>query len=118
VMSTPLPLQLRSLSSASYSNPPTAITRSPLGISCTTNYTSIFTRQFPSLHISTRKTLAHLNAVAHTAPTSMKPGTPPNTISPSPLRKQNTPSTPLQTIITHQLPRILRLGHNVFLYLC
>jgi hypothetical protein len=40
-MSTPLPLQPRSLSSASYSNPPTAITRSSLGISCTTNYASI-----------------------------------------------------------------------------
>src|SRR5271154_7018254 len=46
-MSTPLPLQLRSLSSASYSNPPTAITPSYFGIPCTSNYTSIFSSQFP-----------------------------------------------------------------------
>jgi hypothetical protein len=36
---------------------------------------------FPSLHISTRKTLAHLNAVARTAPTSMKSTPPKHNIS-------------------------------------
>jgi len=101
-----LPLELRSLSSLQL-----RITPHPLASHAPPITHPFSLAIFPSLHISPPKSLAHLHAVARITPTSTK-STPPNTIFPSPLRKQNPPSTPVQTIISHQLPCILR--HFIF----